>query len=170
MSDFCSIDQRWSIICLFDGCITLRSLLRFAKSVFSAFLGTPRLGQPLCSDLLHSLSTWTERVHRNQFVLPAFPAAARIWQKKTTAPRAESEPQVSRCGNLILCRDPHDVCAICLGLKHTRQVVGNVGSCSLCQVFTTKSLRRRLAWHASLSWAAYLLSATPGNDEEQVWT
>lgn len=80
-------DQRWSIICLFDGRITLRSLLRFAKSVFSTFLATPQLGQPLCSDLLHSPSTWTERVHQNQFVLPAFPVATPIWQKKTTAPR-----------------------------------------------------------------------------------
>lgn len=79
----------------------------------------------------------------------------------------DSELWTCRCSNLILSRDPYQVCLSCLGLEHAQQVVEQPGPCPYCAAFTSKSRCRRLV---SLSRAdPYLPSATPGIEEEKEW-
>ncbi len=43
------------------------------------------------------------------------------------------------------------MCSTCLGVNHARLALEIPGSCGHCKVFTTKSLRRRLARQVSLA-------------------
>lgn len=74
---------------------------------------------------------------------------------------SEGEPRLCSCGNKISCKDTHQVCSACLGLKHAQMAVDSPGSCEHCARFTMKSLRRRLARQASLSGHDPLMSASP---------
>ncbi len=65
------------------------------------------------------------------------------------------------CGNKISCKDTHQVCSACLGLKHAQMAIENPDSCEHCARFTMKSLRRRLARQASLSGHDPLMSPSP---------
>ncbi len=65
------------------------------------------------------------------------------------------------CGNKISCKDTHQVCSACLGLKHAQMAIENPGSFEHCARFTMKSLRRRLARQASLSGHDPLMSPSP---------
>ncbi len=64
-------------------------------------------------------------------------------------------------GNKISCKDTHQVCFACLGLKYAQMAIENPGSCEHCARFTMKSLRRRLARQASLSGHNPLMSPSP---------
>ncbi len=79
-----------------------------------------------------------------------------------TVPASEGDAvRLCSCGNKISCKDTHQVCSACLGLKHAQMAIENPGSCEHCARFTTKSLRRRLARKASLSDHDPLMSPSP---------
>ncbi len=79
-----------------------------------------------------------------------------------TVPASEGDAvRLCSCGNKISCKDTHQVCSACLGLKHAQMAIENPGSCEHCARFTTKSLRRRLARQASLSGHDPLMSPSP---------
>ncbi|KAK7139774.1 hypothetical protein R3I94_012421 [Phoxinus phoxinus] len=79
-----------------------------------------------------------------------------------TTPAGEGDSvRLCSCGNKISCKDTHQVCSACLGLKHAQLAIENPGTCEHCARFTTKSLRRRLARQASLSGQDPLMTPSP---------
>ncbi len=79
-----------------------------------------------------------------------------------TVPASEEDAvRLCSCGNKISCKDTHQVCSACLGLKHAQMAIENPGSCEHCARFPMKSLRRRLARQANLSGHDPLMSPSP---------
>ncbi len=79
-----------------------------------------------------------------------------------TVPASEGDAvRLCSCVNKISCKDTHQVCSACLGLKHAQMAIENPGSCEHCARFTMKSLRCRLACQASLSGQDPLMSPSP---------
>ncbi len=79
-----------------------------------------------------------------------------------TVPASEGDAvRLCSCVNKISCKDTHQACSACLGLKHAQMAIENPSSCEHCARFTMKSLRCRLACQASLSGQDPLMSPSP---------
>ncbi|KAJ0039433.1 hypothetical protein NL108_014155, partial [Boleophthalmus pectinirostris] len=64
-------------------------------------------------------------------------------------------------GNVISEKDTHPCCNECLGLRHAQEALAPEGTCIHCARMPMKSLRRRLARHASLTEQDPVLSELP---------
>ncbi|XP_049331019.1 uncharacterized protein LOC125799099 [Astyanax mexicanus] len=75
--------------------------------------------------------------------------------------RDEKLGRLCSCGNNISARDTHPCCNECLGLQHAQDALAPTGSCIHCARLPMKSLRRRLARHASLTDRDPMMAAPP---------
>ena len=83
-------------------------------------------------------------------------AAANV---NTTA-EDKTQARACPCGNKISGGDTHQMCVLCLGLRHAQAAFESTEECSHCGRFSLKVLRRRLARLTNLSSSDPVLTST----------
>ncbi|KAF7655130.1 hypothetical protein LDENG_00060530 [Lucifuga dentata] len=77
------------------------------------------------------------------------------------------QAQACPCGNKISSWDTHQMCVMCLSLKHAQAALESSEECTHCAQFSLKVLRRQLAQEISLSSNDPLMACTAASISQE---